>query len=108
MAISWFGSCLLSGDCRAGVALHILTKSCSQNQQFLRRSFPDRGERNAAIKSNEPSFMLNRESKQVYVGQLPRSMNSGRVHDIRIQQTDFIGPEFMDILVAGRGYRRNS
>ena len=78
-------------------------KSRSQNQQVLRRSIPDRGERNAAIKSNEPSFMLNRESKQVYVGQLPRSVNSGRVHDIRIQQTDFIRPEFMDILVAGLG-----
>ena len=47
--------------------------------------------------------MLNRESKQVYVGQLPRSMNSGRVYDTRIQQTDFIRPEFMDILVAGIG-----
>ena len=47
--------------------------------------------------------MLNRESKQVYVSQLARSMNSGRVHDIRIQQTDFILPEFMDILVAGLG-----
>ena len=76
---------------------------CLQNQQFLRRSFPDRGERNAGIKSNEPSFMLNRKSKQVYVGQLPRSMNSGRVHEIRIQQTDFIRPEFMDILAAGLG-----
>ena len=49
---------------------------------MLRRSFPDRGERNTGIKSNESSFMLNRESKQVYVGQLPRSMNPGRVHDI--------------------------
>ena len=78
-------------------------KSCSQNQQFLGRSSPDRGERNAGIKSNEPSFMLNRERKEVYVGQLPRSMNSGRVHDIRIQQTDFIRPEFMDILLAGFG-----
>ncbi len=47
--------------------------------------------------------MLNRESKQVYVGQLPRSMNSGRVHDIRIQQTNLILPEFMDILAAGLG-----
>ncbi len=47
--------------------------------------------------------MLNRESKQVCVGQLPWSMNSGRIHDIRIQQTDFIRPEFMDILVAGLG-----
>jgi len=36
--------------------------------------------------------MLNREGKQVDVGQLPRSMNSGRVRDIRIQQTDFIRP----------------
>ena len=85
------------------LGLQTLQKSCSQNQQFLRCSFPDHGERNACIKSNEPSFMLNRESKQVYVGQLPRSMNSGRVHDIRIQQTDFIRPEFMDILVAGLG-----
>src|SRR5450631_292501 len=76
---------------------------CLQNQQFLRRSFPDRGERNTGIESNEPSIMLNRESKQVYVGQLPRSMNSGRIHDIRIQQTDFIRPEFMDILAAGLG-----
>ena len=78
-------------------------KSGLQNQQFLRGSFPDRGERNTGIESNEPSFMLNRESKQVYIGQLPRSMNSGRVHDIRIQQTDFIPPEFMDVLVAGLG-----
>jgi hypothetical protein len=30
--------------------------------------------------------MLNRKRKEVYVGQLPRSMNSGRVHYIRIQQ----------------------
>lgn len=78
-----------------------------QNQQILRRSFPDRGERNAAIKSDQPSFMQNRESKQVYVGQLPRSMNSSRIHDIRIQQSDFIRPEFMDILVAGRGQMLN-
>ena len=78
-----------------------LQESRSQNQQFLRRSFSDCGERNAGIKSNEPSFMLNRESKQVYVRQLPRSMNSGRIHDTRIQQTDFIRPELMDILVAG-------
>ena len=47
--------------------------------------------------------MLNRESKQINVGQLPRSMNSGRIHNVRIQQTDFIRPEFMDILVAGIG-----
>ncbi len=51
--------------------------------------------------------MVNRESKQVYVGQLPQSMNSGRVHDIRIQQTDFIRPEFMDNLVAGHGQMLN-
>ncbi len=47
--------------------------------------------------------MLNRESQQVYVGQLPRSMDSVRIHDIRIQQTDLIRPEFMNILVAGLG-----
>ena len=70
---------------------------------MLCRSLTDRGQRNAGIKGDEPSFMLNRESKQVYAGQSPRSMNSGRVDDIRIQQTDFIPPEFMDILVAGLG-----
>ena len=88
---------------RLGVSAFDAEKSCSQNQQVLSRSIPDRSERNAGIKSNEPSLMLNRESKQVYVGQLPRSVNSGRVHDIRIQETDFIRPEFMNILVAGLG-----
>ena len=83
--------------------LSALQKSCSQDQQILFRSLPDRGQRNTGLESNEPSFMLNRESKQVYVGQLPRSMDSGRVHDMRIQQTDFIVPEFMDVLVAGFG-----
>lgn len=47
--------------------------------------------------------MLNRESKKVYVGHSPRSMDSGRIDDMRIQQTDFIWPEFMDILPAGFG-----
>jgi len=51
--------------------------------------------------------MPNRECEQVYIGQLPRSMNSGRVHDIRVQQTDFIRPEFMDISVAGLGQMLN-
>ena len=74
-----------------------------QNQQVLRRSFSDRGEWNSGIESNEPSSTLNRESKQVHVGQLPRSMNSGRIHDGRIQQADFIRPKFMDILMTGRG-----
>jgi len=47
--------------------------------------------------------MLNRESKQISVSQLPRSMNPSRIHNFRIQQTDFIRPEFMDILVTGIG-----
>ncbi len=47
--------------------------------------------------------MLNGESKQINVSQLPRSMNSSRIHNFRIQQTDFIRPEFMDILAAGIG-----
>jgi hypothetical protein len=76
-------------------------ESWLQNPQFLRRSSPDCRERNAGIESDEPSIMLNRESKKVYVGQLPRSMDSGRIHDMRIQQTDVICPEFMDILLAG-------
>ena len=76
---------------------------CLQIQHILRRSFPDGSDRNAAIKSNKSSFMLDRESEKVYVGQLPRTMNSGRVRNIRIQQTDFIRPEFVDILMAGLG-----
>ncbi len=51
--------------------------------------------------------MLNRESKQIGVGQLPRSMNAGRIHDIGIQQTDFIRPEFVDILAARIGQSLN-
>jgi hypothetical protein len=51
--------------------------------------------------------MLNRESKKVNVGQLPRSMDSGRIHDMRIQQTDSIWPEFMDFLLAGFGQTPN-
>ena len=47
--------------------------------------------------------MLNRKSQKVYVGQLPRSMDSRRIHDIRIQYTDLIRPKFMDIFVAGLG-----
>ncbi len=77
--------------------------STSQYQQSLRRRFPDRGERNAGIKGDEPSSIPYHEGKQIHVGQLPRSMNSGRVHDFRIQQADFIRPECMDVLVAGLG-----
>ena len=51
--------------------------------------------------------MLNRESKQVDVGQLPRSMNPGRVHYIWIQQADFIRPQFVDILATGLGQMFN-
>ncbi len=43
------------------------------------------------------------EGKQIHVSQLSRSMNSGRVHDVRIQKTDFIRPEFMDVPLAGLG-----
>ena len=81
----------------------MLEESCLQHQQILFRGLPDRCERNAGIKSNDPPPVPNRESKQVYVGQLPGSMNSGRVHNIRIQQTDRILPEFVDSLVAGLG-----
>src|SRR5258708_59528 len=60
----------------------------------MRRSIPDRGERNAGIKSNEPSFMLNRESKQVYIGQLPRpSMKDGsrsEEHTSELQSPDHL------------------
>ncbi len=85
----------------------MLEESCLQHQQILFRSLPDRCERNAGIKSNEPPPVPNRESKQVYVGQLPGSMNSARVHNIRIQQADCIEPEFMDILVACLGQMLN-
>ena len=78
-------------------------KGWLQNQQIPRCGFPDCRERNAAIKSDEPSIVLNRESKKVDVGQLPRPMDSGRIHDMRIQQTDIIRPELMDILLAGCG-----
>ena len=47
--------------------------------------------------------MLYRKCKQVYVGDLPWAMNSARIHDSRIQQTDCIRPELMNILTAGLG-----
>jgi hypothetical protein len=78
-----------------------------QNQQFLRRGIPDRRERYAGIESNQPALMPDRESKQINVRQLPRPMNPGRVHDIRIQQTDFIRPEFVDVLAAGLSQMRD-
>ena len=92
---------------RLSVSAFDAAKNCSQNQQFLRRSFPDRGERSAGIKSNKPSFVPDRESKQVYVGQLPWPVNSRRIHDIRVQQTDFIRPEFMHICLACLGQALN-
>ncbi len=51
--------------------------------------------------------MVNRESKKVYVGQLPRSVDSGGIHNPRIQQTHLICPEFMDVLLAGLGESLN-
>ena len=97
------GTPLLNGSLRAIQFASWRAKSLLQNQNSLLRSFSDRGEWNAGIKGDKPSFVLNRESKQVNVGQLSRSMNSGRIHDVRIQQTDFVWPEFMDILVASLG-----
>src|ERR1700679_2149576 len=107
----WLGNACVSSSTYLPIfprtGLRRCEKSCLQDQQVLRRSFPDCGERNAGIESNEPSFVLNRESKQINVGQLPRSMNSGRIHDFRIQQTDFIRPELMDVLVASIGEMLN-
>lgn len=74
-----------------------------QNQQVVLRRIPCRGKRNTAIESDEPSFVLYRKSKEVYVGKLPRSMDSRRIDDVRIQQSDFIRPEFMDVFVASIG-----
>ena len=71
-----------------------------QSQQIARRSFCDRGERDAAVEGDEPAFMLNRDGKEVYVGKLPRSMDSCRIDDVRIQQSDIVRPEFVDIFPA--------
>jgi hypothetical protein len=54
-------------------------------------------------KVDEHSCVLDGEGEQVNIGQLSRSMNSGRIRDVRIQQTDIVRPEFMDTLVAGFG-----
>ncbi len=78
-----------------------------QNQQIARSGFSDRSEWDAGIESDEPAFVLNREGKEVYVGKLPRSMDSRRIDDVRIQQSDFIRPEFMDIFSARAGEALN-
>jgi hypothetical protein len=78
-----------------------------QNQQMAGRSFLDGGECNAGIESDEPSCVMNRKSEQIDVGQLPRSVDSCRIDDLRIQQADFIRPEFMDIFPARGGELSN-
>jgi hypothetical protein len=47
--------------------------------------------------------MLNGKGKEIYVGKLPWAMDSVRINNVGVQQTDCIRPEFVDIVLASIG-----
>jgi hypothetical protein len=67
---------------------------------MIRGRLSNRSERNPGVERDEPCFILNRKGKEIYVSKLPWAMNSRRINNARIQQTDFVRPEFVDVLLA--------
>ena len=59
-----------------------------QHYQIICRRLSNYRERNPRVERDEPSFLLNRKGKKVYVSKLPWAMNSRRVHNVGIQQAD--------------------
>jgi len=74
-----------------------------QHYQIVRGRLANRRERNPGVERDESPFTLNGKGKEVYVGKLPWAMDSRRVNNVRIQQTDFIRPEFVDVLLTSVG-----
>ena len=60
-------------------------------------------ERNSSVERDKSPCMLNGKAKEVYVGKLPGAMDSRRIKNARIQQADFIRPEFMDVFATSVG-----
>jgi hypothetical protein len=69
----------------------------------MSRRLSNRRERHPSVERDESSFTLNGKGKEVYVGKLPWAMDSRRVNNVRIQQTDFIRPEFVDVFLTSVG-----
>ena len=57
---------------------------------------PDSVYGNRRIECDELPVMSHGECKQVDIGELARSMNAGRIGDLRIEQADVVGPELME------------
>lgn len=74
-----------------------------QHYQIICRRLSNYRERNPRVERDEPSFLLNRKGKKVYVSKLPWAMNSRRVHNVGIQQADLIRPEFVDVCFTSVG-----
>jgi hypothetical protein len=72
-----------------------------QHHQITGSCLPNRRKRNTRIESDEPSFMSDRKSKQVDVGELPRAVDSGRVDRIWVQQTYVVRPKVVDFVLTG-------
>jgi hypothetical protein len=74
-----------------------------QHHQIISRCLSNHRERNPSVERDESSFLLNGKGQEIYVSKLPRAMNSRRVNNVRIQQADFIGPEFVDVFFTSVG-----
>ena len=74
-----------------------------QHYQIISRCLSNHRERNPGVERDESSFLLNGKGQEVYVSKLPRAMNSRRVNNVRMQQADFIRPEFVDVVFASVG-----
>lgn len=62
---------------------------------------PDGVPGNRAIKRDELPAMPNGERKQVEISELAWSVNSRRISDTRVEQTEVIRPELVDGTCAG-------
>jgi hypothetical protein len=74
-----------------------------QHYQIIRRRLANSPEWNPGVERDESPFMLNGKGEEVYVGKLPWAVDSRRVNSVRIQQADFVRPEFVDALLTSFG-----
>lgn len=72
-----------------------------QGQQVFLLSTPHRVQGSRCVERHEPSSMPHRKREQVQIRDLARSMDTRRIDELRVQQADVIGPEFMQRVRAG-------
>ena len=74
-----------------------------QRDEMSGRCVANRGGRIASVERHKPSIALNRKSKQLYVRNLPRTMDPRRVENPGVKDARLIRPEFMPRLAACLG-----